>query len=75
MDPSRHLGPLAAWRARLGRRSGRAEAVAEARRQEAIAGLAQRALEGADSKDLLVEATTLVARILDVPQKIGRAHV
>lgn len=68
MDPSRHLGPLAAWRARLGRRSGRAEAVAEARRQEAIAGLAQRALEGADSKDLLVEATTLVARILDVPQ-------
>jgi signal transduction histidine kinase/ActR/RegA family two-component response regulator len=68
MDPSRHLGAFAAWRARLGWRAGRAEAVAEARRQEAIAGLAQRALEGAESKDLLVEASTLVARVLDVPQ-------
>lgn len=67
-DPSQHRGPFAAWRDRLGWRSSRAEAVAEARRQEAIAGLAQRALEGAESKDLLAEATTLVARILDVPQ-------
>ena len=67
-DPSHHRGPFAAWRDRLGWRSGRSEAVAEARRQEAIAGLAQRALEGAESKDLLAEATTLVARILDVPQ-------
>ncbi len=54
------------WRGRLGwwRRT---PADAEARRQEALAGLAQRALEGAESQELVDDATALVARILDVP--------
>jgi signal transduction histidine kinase/CheY-like chemotaxis protein len=44
----------------------RRNAVAEARRQEALAALGQRALEGAESKDLVEHATELVARILAV---------
>lgn len=60
-------GRIAALRARVAWPWRRADVAAEARRQEALAALARRALEGAESKDLLTEATTLVARILDVP--------
>ncbi len=64
--PKNHLGRLGTWRARIGRSWSRGGA-AEARRQEALAAVAQRALEGADSADLRAHATMLVARILDVP--------
>jgi signal transduction histidine kinase len=60
--PKTRLGRFAAWRAGFG-----GSADAHARRQEALAMLAQRALEGAESKDLLPEAAALVARILDTP--------
>ncbi len=41
--------------------------VAEARRQRALAELGQRALEGADSRVLLEQATATLARVLAVP--------
>ncbi len=61
------LGRARAFGGRLGWRRGRTTAAAEARRHEALAGLAQRALEGAEGHDLVAHAASLVATILDVP--------
>ena len=56
------------WRsAGLGWQWRRAGGAGEARRQEALAAFAQRALEGAESTDLVAHASVLVARILDLP--------
>jgi GAF domain-containing protein len=61
------LGGTHALRGFVARRWPRSSAAAEARRQQALAGLAVRALEGADSDDLVTYAAVMLARILDVP--------
>ena len=61
------LGYVRAWGGRVGWRWRRDGAAADARRQEALAALGQRALEGAGCKDLGAHAVALVARLLDLP--------
>ncbi len=68
-SPKKRLGRLGAWRERV-RGWSRGGAAADARRHEALALLAQRALEGAESRDLLGDATAVVARILDAPYSV-----
>ncbi|MEB2284854.1 MAG: hypothetical protein B6D46_14865 [Polyangiaceae bacterium UTPRO1] len=65
--PKNHLGRLGTWRAHLRESWRRAGAIGDVRRQAALTALAERALEGAASDELLAEASATVARLLGVP--------
>jgi signal transduction histidine kinase/ActR/RegA family two-component response regulator len=66
-SPKGFLRHARTWPGRLAARWRGEGGSVEARRQTALLGLGQLALEGAESKELLAHATALVARILDVP--------